>query len=35
MNSGTVIVHGGVGDVLGYGMRRGRIYVDVGYRPST
>ena len=29
-----MIVHGNAGDVLGYGMRRGRIFVegDVGYR---
>jgi glutamate synthase domain-containing protein 3 len=34
MNAGKVIVHGHAGDVLGYGMRGGRIHIlkDVGYR---
>mgnify|MGYP002410955709 FL=1 len=34
MNAGKVIVHGHAGDVLGYGMRGGRLHIrkDVGYR---
>jgi len=34
MNAGSVVVHGMAGDVLGYGMRGGRIFIrdDVGYR---
>jgi len=34
MDDGKVIVHGMVGDVTGYGMRGGRIYIlrDCGYR---
>jgi glutamate synthase domain-containing protein 3 len=34
MNSGLVVINGSAGDVLGYGMRGGRVYVrgDVGYR---
>ena len=34
MNSGKVIIHGSAGDILGYSMRGGDIYVkqDVGYR---
>ncbi len=34
MNSGKVIVHGHAGDVLGYGLRGGKIHIrdDVGYR---
>jgi glutamate synthase domain-containing protein 3 len=34
MNAGKVVVHGDAGDVLGYGMRGGRVFIkgDVGYR---
>lgn len=34
MNSGQVVVHGNAGDVLGYGLRGGRVFIrgDVGYR---
>lgn len=34
MNAGVVVVHGHAGDVLGYGMRGGKLFVrdDVGYR---
>jgi glutamate synthase domain-containing protein 3 len=34
MNAGTVVVHGSAGDVLGYGMRGGKLYIrnNVGYR---
>ena len=34
MNSGTIIIHGSAGDILGNSMRGGKIFVrdDVGYR---
>jgi glutamate synthase domain-containing protein 3 len=34
MNAGKVVVHGHAGDVLGYGMRGGKLHIlkDVGYR---
>ena len=34
MSAGQIVVHGSAGDVLGYGMRGGRVFVagDVGYR---
>jgi glutamate synthase domain-containing protein 3 len=34
MNSGKIIIHGDCGDILGYSMRGGRIFIkgDVGYR---
>jgi len=34
MNSGTLIVHGSAGDVLGYSLRGGRVFIrdNVGYR---
>lgn len=37
MNSGRIIVHGSGGDILGYGMRGGEVYVrdNVGYRAGV
>ena len=34
MNDGTIVIHGNVGDAVGYAMRGGRIYVqgNAGYR---
>jgi len=34
MNAGKIIVHGSAGDIIGYGMRGGEIFIkgDVGYR---
>ncbi len=34
MNAGKIVVHGHAGDVLGYAMRGGKLFIkgDVGYR---